>query len=134
MDAREIIEATRQLPLGQQKQIANSIVWNIDKIEHRMDAAERYAVILQTAEAVTNMRNDPTRKDSDSVFVRTLTVWRMIEEGYSKMDVSRASGKNHATIVYLDKIRKAAREIPAAYKAHLNMYNKLIIALNNGND
>ena len=130
MDAKEIIDAAWRLPLGQQKQIANWLIWNIDRTEHRAEASERYADILHTAERVTGKRDDPGRRDGDSVFVRTLAAWRMIEEGYTKMDIARAMGKNHSTIVYIDKQRKAAKELPNAFPAHLSSYNKLNLALN----
>ena len=134
MDAKEIIDATRQMPLGQQKYIANWIVWNIDKIEHRQSAVDRCADIMAVAEQVTNMVNDPAKKDSDSVFVRTLTAWRMIEEGYTKMDISRAIGRDHSTIVYIHKLLKTAKQLPNAYRQHLYFFDKLNKSLNDAND
>ena len=134
MDAKEIIDATRKMPLGQQKFIANWIVWNIDKMEHRQSAVDRCAAIMAVAEQVTNMVNDPSKKDNDSVFVRTLTVWRMIEEGYTKMDISRAIGRDHSTIVYIHKLMKTAKQLPNAYRTHLYFFDKLNKSLNDAND
>lgn len=130
MDAKELIESAKRLPLGQQKFVANWLVWNIDKVEHRANAIDRYADIVRVTEDVTNMHNDPKRKDSDSVFVRTLAVWRMIEEGYSKTDIARAMGRDHSTVVYINHIFKAAKSLPNAYKAHLYCYDKLNKELN----
>ena len=130
MDAKELIDAAGQLTLPQQKQVANWLIWHIDKIEHREAAEERYKTIVKTVEEVTNMRNDPKRKDNDSVFVRTLTVWRMIEEGYTQTDIAGAMGKDHSTVAYINGIRKTAKLIPAAYRAHLYSYDKLKLALN----
>lgn len=130
MDAKEIMDAAGELSLAQQKQVANWLIWHIDKVEHREAAQDRYKTIIAVAEGVTNMRNDPDHKDNESVFVRTLAVWRMVEEGYSKMDIARAMGKNHATVLYLNKIHKAAQELPNAYKAYLHSFNKLKLALN----
>lgn len=130
MDAKEVIEAAGGLTLAQQKQVANWLIWHIDKVEHREAAEDRYKTIVAVCESVTNMRNDPDHKDNDSVFIRTLAVWRMVEEGYTKMDIARAMGKNHATVLYLYKIHKAAEELPNAYKAYLHSFNKLKLALN----
>ena len=134
MDAKEIIDATRRMSLGKQKYIANWIVWNIDKIEHRQSAEERCATIMSAVEQVTNMTNDPARKDNDSVFVRTLTAWRMMDEGYTKMDISRAIGRDHSTIVYIHKLRKTAEQLPNAYRQHLYFFDKLNKSLNDAND
>lgn len=134
MDAKEIIDATRKMSLGQQKFIANWIVWNIDKMEHRQSAVDRCSAIMSVVEQVTHMVNDPKRKDGDSVFVRTLTTWRMIEEGYTKMDISRAIGRDHSTIVYIDKLRKTAKQLPKVYRQHLYFFDLVNKTLNNAND
>lgn len=130
MDAKEIVDAVWQMSLSQQKYVANLLIWHIDKIEHRQAADERYNTIIAVAEQVTNMHNNPRRKDGDSVFVRTLTAWRMMDEGYSQKDIAGAMGKDRSTVAYIGGIRKAAKELPNAYRAHILSFNKLKLALN----
>jgi len=130
MDAKEIIGVCGNLSIAQQKQVANWLIWHIDKIEHREAAQERYNTIVKAVEGVTNMHNDPARKDNESVFVRTLTAWRMADEGYTQMEIAGAMGKDHSTIAYINGIRRAAKQLPNAYRMHLNSFNKLKLALN----
>lgn len=131
MDAKEIIDSVHNLTLSQQKYVAKWLIWHIDKVEHREAADERYKAIIAVAEEVTNMRNDPKRKDNDSVFVRTLTAWRMMDEGYTQKDIASAMKKDHSTVAYISSIRKAAKQLPNAYRAYLYSFDKLQNALKN---
>ena len=67
----------------------------------------------------------------DSVFVRTLTAWRMMDEGYTQKDIASAMKKDHSTVAYISSIRKAAKQLPNAYRAYLYSFDKLQNALKN---
>lgn len=131
MDVTEIINEVNRLPSGKRLVLAYKIFGGIDRIERTELASERYRKVLAKTEEVTGMKNTPGKRDADSVFVRTISVWRMLDEGYTHTDIGKAIGKDHATVTYIAKLRKTALEIPMAYREHLAMYGKLNLALNN---
>ena len=130
MDVTEIMDSIKALPMGAKKDLAYKVIREIDRIEKLEGAAQRFATLLAIAESVTGLRNDPKRRDSQSVFLRTIIVWRMIDEGYSYTDIGRAMGKDHSTVSYFARMRKDAVSIPMACREHLTMYGKLVLALN----
>lgn len=129
MDAKEITETALALPIGQKKRLCAKLLWDIDRLEHLADATDRYTRVVAVAEEVTNMRNDPARKDAGSVFVRTITTWAMLDEGYTLAEIVRAMGKDHSTVAYLKRLRRNATELPAAYGQYTYAYKKLKNAL-----
>lgn len=130
MDVTEIMDSIKALPMGAKKDLAYKVIREIDRIEKLEGAAQRFATLLAIAESVTGLRNDPKRRDSQSVLLRTIIVWRMIDEGYSYTDIGRAMGKDHSTVSYYARMRKDAVSIPMAFREHLTMYGKLVLALN----
>lgn len=130
MDVTEIMDSIKALPMGAKKDLAYKVIREIDRIEKLEGAAQRFATLLAIAESVTGLRNDPKRRDSQSVLLRTIIVWRMIDEGYSYTDIGRAMGKDHSTVSYFARMRKDAVSIPMAFREHLTMYGKLVHALN----
>lgn len=130
MDVTEIMDSIKALPMGAKKDLAYKVIREIDRIEKLEGAAQRFATLLAIAESVTGLRNDPKRRDSQSVLLRTIIVWRMIDEGYSYTDIGRAMGKDHSTVSYFARMRKDAVSIPMAFREHLTMYGKLVLALN----
>jgi uncharacterized protein YerC len=130
MDVTEIMDSIKALPMGAKKDLAYKVIREIDRIEKLEGAAQRFATLLAIAESVTGLRNDPKRRDSQSVLLRTIIVWRMIDEGYSYTDIGRAMGKDHSTVSYFARMRKDAVAIPMAFREHLTMYGKLVLALN----
>lgn len=130
MDVTEIMDSIKALPMGAKKDLAYKVIREIDRIEKLEGAAQRFATLLAIAESVTGLRNDPKRRDSQSVLLRTIIVWRMIDEGYSISDIGRAMGKDHSTVSYYARMRKDAVAIPMAFREHLTMYGKLVLALN----
>lgn len=130
MDVTEIMDSIKALPMGAKKDLAYKVIREIDRIEKLEGAAQRFATLLAIAESVTGLRNDPKRRDSQSVLLRTIIVWRMIDEGYSYTDIGRAMGKDHSTVSYYARMRKDAVAIPMAFREHLTMYGKLVLALN----
>lgn len=130
MDVTEIMDSIKALPMGAKKDLAYKVIREIDRIEKLEGAAQRFATLLAIAESVTGLRNDPKRRDSQSVLLRTIIVWRMIDEGYSYTDIGRAMGKDHSTVSYYARMRKDAVSLPMAFREHLTMYGKLVLALN----
>lgn len=130
MDVTEIMDSIKALPMGAKKDLAYKVIREIDRIEKLEGAVQRFATLLAIAESVTGLRNDPKRRDSQSVLLRTIIVWRMIDEGYSYSDIGRAMGKDHSTVSYFARMRKDAVSIPMAFREHLTMYGKLVLALN----
>ncbi len=129
MDAKEITETALALPLGYKKHLCERLIRDIHRLEHLAAASYRYTQVLSIAEEVTNMRNDPDRKDAGSVFVRTITTWAMLDEGYTLAEIGKAMGKDHSTVAYLKRLRRNATELPAAYGQYNYAYKKLKNAL-----
>lgn len=129
MDAKEITETVLALPIGAKKRLCAKLIWDIDRLSHLADANDRYAQVVAVAEDVTNMRNDPARQDAGSVFVRTITAWAMLDEGYKLAEIGKAMGKDHSTVAYLKRLRRSAAEVPAAFAQYTYAYKKLKKAL-----
>lgn len=125
MDVAEIMELIGGLPPYKQREVAKKAVWLVDRNTIRENAAQRYADIVSTAERVTGFTNDPVKKDSGSVTVRLLAGWKMMDEGYTKMEISRAMKRDHATVVFIARKRTIAEQIPAAYRDLLTWYKQL---------
>lgn len=129
MDTKEITETVLALPIGAKKRLCAKLIWDIDRLSHLADANDRYAQVVAVAEDVTNMRNDPARQDAGSVFVRTIAVWVMLDDGYKLAEIGKAMGKDHSSVSYLKRLRRDADALPMAYAQYLHAYKKLKQAL-----
>ena len=130
MDVTEIMDSIKALPMGAKKDLAYKVIREIDRIEKLEGAAQRFATLLAIAESVTGKQYTTGSRDATSVLLRTISVWRMMDEGYSISDIGRAMGKDHSTVSYYARMRKDAVAIPMAFREHLTMYGKLVLALN----
>lgn len=130
MDVNEIMDAVRPMTLAAKKEIAYKVIREIDRLEILESAEARFAAIIQTAEEVTGLRYDPERRDYCSVMLRTVTAWRMMDEGHSVSDIGRAMGKDHSSVSHYAAQRRDAKDFPAAYRSQLALYGKLVLALN----
>ena len=131
MDVTEIMDAVNRLPMGKRKILAYKVIGEIDRIEKLESASQRWDTILYKAIMVTGYPYTPGSRDAQSVLCRTISAWRMMDEGYTISDIGKAMGKDHSTVSYYAKQRKDAIELPVAYREHLAMYGKLILALSN---
>lgn len=129
MDVTEIMDAVKTLPMGQKKALAYKVIGEIDRIEKMESVAQRWDTVLFTAIRVTGFTYTTGSRDAQSVLCRTISAWRLIEEGYSFSDIGRAMGKDHSTVSYYSKQRKDAIQLPMAFREHLTMYGKLTLAL-----
>ena len=114
MDVTEIMDSIKALPMYEKKDLAYKVIREIDRIEKMEGVTQRLDTVLFTA----------------TVLIREIAAWRMMDEGYSISDIGRAMGKDHATVSYYARMRKDAVAIPMAFREHLTMYGKLVLALN----
>jgi len=134
MDVTQIMDAVRDLPMGAKKVLAYKVIGEIDRIEKLEGVIQRWDTVLFLAIRVTGYDYHPGSRDAQSVLCRTISAWRLMEEGYTVSDIARAMGKDHSTVSYYARQRKDALALPMAYREHLTMYGKLALALNDGND
>lgn len=130
MDVTEIMDAVHSLPMYEKKDLAYKVIREIDRIEKMEGVTQRWDTVLYTAITVTGKRYTTGSRDATSVLLRTISVWRMMDEGYSYTDIGRAMGKDHSTVSYYARMRKDAVSLPMAFREHLTMYGKLVLALN----
>lgn len=130
MDVTEIMDSIKALPMYEKKDLAYKVIREIDRIEKMVGVTQRWDTVLFTAIRVTGYQYTTGSRDSKTVLIREIAAWRMMDEGYSITDIGRAMGKDHATVSYYARMRKDAVAIPMAFREHLTMYGKLVLALN----
>lgn len=130
MDVTEIMDSIKALPMGAKKDLAYKVIREIDRIEKMEGVTQRWDTVLFTAIRVTGLPYITGSRDAQTVLVREIAAWRMMDEGYSISDIGRAMGKDHSTVSYYARMRKDAVAIPMAFREHLTMYGKLVLALN----
>lgn len=130
MDVTEIMDSIKSLPMGAKKDLAYKVIREIDRIEKMEGVTQRWDTVLFTAIRVTGKPYTTGSRDAQTVLVREIAAWRMMDEGYSISDIGRAMGKDHSTVSYYARMRKDAVAIPMAFREHLTMYGKLVLALN----
>ena len=130
MDVTEIMDSIKALPMGAKKDLAYKVIREIDRIEKMEGVTQRWDTVLFTAIRVTGKQYTTGSRDAQTVLVREIAAWRMMDEGYSISDIGRAMGKDHSTVSYYARMRKDAVAIPMAFREHLTMYGKLVLALN----
>ena len=130
MDVTEIMDSIKALPMYEKKDLAYKVIREIDRIEKMEGVTQRWDTVLFTAIRVTGLPYITGSRDAQTVLVREIAAWRMMDEGYSITDIGRAMGKDHSTVSYYARMRKDAVAIPMAFREHLTMYGKLVLALN----
>jgi len=130
MDVTEIMDSIKSLPMFEKKDLAYKVIREIDRIEKMEGVTQRWDTVLFTAIRVTGKPYTTGSRDAQTVLVREIAAWRMMDEGYSITDIGRAMGKDHSTVSYYARMRKDAVAIPMAFREHLTMYGKLVLALN----
>jgi len=130
MDVTEIMDSIKALPMGAKKDLAYKVIREIDRIEKMEGVTQRWDTVLFTAIGVTGYQYTTGSRDAKTVLIREIAAWRMMDEGYSISDIGRAMGKDHSTVSYYARMRKDAVAIPMAFREHLTMYGKLVLALN----
>ena len=130
MDVTEIMDSIKSLPMYEKKDLAYKVIREIDRIEKMEGVTQRRDTVLFTAIRVTGLPYITGSRDAQTVLVREIAAWRMMDEGYSISDIGRAMGKDHSTVSYYARMRKDAVAIPMAFREHLTMYGKLVLALN----
>lgn len=130
MDVTEIMDSIKSLPMYEKKDLAYKVIREIDRIEKMEGVTQRWDTVLFTAIGVTGYQYTTGSRDAKTVLIREIAAWRMMDEGYSISDIGRAMGKDHATVSYYARMRKDAVAIPMAFREHLTMYGKLVLALN----
>lgn len=130
MDVTEIMDSIKSLPMYEKKDLAYKVIREIDRIEKMEGVTQRWDTVLFTAIGVTGYQYTTGSRDAKTVLIREIAAWRMMDEGYSITDIGRAMGKDHSTVSYYARMRKDAVAIPMAFREHLTMYGKLVLALN----
>jgi hypothetical protein len=130
MDVTEIMDSIKSLPMFEKKDLAYKVIREIDRIEKMEGVTQRWDTVLFTAIRVTGLPYITGSRDAKTVLVREIAAWRMMDEGYYISDIGRAMGKDHSTVSYYARMRKDAVAIPMAFREHLTMYGKLVLALN----
>ena len=131
MDVAQIMDAVKTLPMGQKKVLAYKVIGEIDRIEKMESVTQRWDTVFYTAVRLSGYNYTTGSRDARSVLIRTVAAWRLIEEGYPFSDIGRAMGKDHSTVSYYAKQRRDALQLPIAYREHLTLYGKLVLALSN---
>lgn len=87
------------------------------------DTEFRFCELVIDAEHVVGCRVDGTRRAA-SVMIRRFVAYRMRQEGFTIMDISRTMKVNHATVFHYVKQMQTSFDLPVYYARDLEMYHK----------
>jgi len=87
------------------------------------DTYVRYQDLILDAEHVIGCRVDGTRRAA-SVMIRRFVAFRMRQEGFAIMDISRTMKVNHATVFHYVKQMQTCFDLPVYYARDLELYHK----------
>ena len=85
--------------------------------------SDRYPAVLRAAESATGRKLTRTRESGNAV-IRAFISYRLRREGYTYDEIAKQMGRDHATVVYLDRKMRDMLSIPAAYQNETNQFKK----------
>jgi len=85
---------------------------------------ERYLVLLEQAEYVTNYTLEPDSRKAENVFIKSIVAHQLFEEGYTYSEIGRVIGMSHATIIhYVNKVNDML-SLPQMYSTEVSYYEQ----------
>lgn len=85
--------------------------------------SDRYPVVLRAAESATGRKLTRTRESGNTI-IRAFISYRLRREGYSYSEIANRMGRDHATVVYLDRKMRDMLSIPFAYQKETSQFKK----------
>lgn len=118
--AELIVRNAIKLPYQDRAKVAQRI---LDQPEdgQKESARKRYALLLSVAEEVFERKMTRSRSMND-VMIRRFIAYKMRKEGYYLVDIAKAMGMDHSTIVHYVKQMKDCFDEPIFYAGDIALY------------
>ena len=124
-DAVTISECDKYCEYVQSEEFYNDVVKYMKEINHyKPPCKERYPVLLEQAEYVTNCTLDPESRKAENVFIKSIVAYQLHEEGYSYSEIGRTIGMSHATIIHYVNKMNDMFSIPQMYTTEITQYEQ----------
>ena len=95
-----------------------------DNNHYKPPCKERYPVLLEQAEYVTNYTLEPDSRKAENVFIKSIVSHQLYEEGYTYSEIGRVIGMSHATIIhYVNKVNDML-SLPQMYSTEVSYYEQ----------
>ena len=95
-----------------------------DNNHYKPSCKERYPVLLEQAEYVTNYTLEPDSRKAENVFIKSIVSHQLYEEGYTYSEIGRVIGMSHATIIhYVNKVNDML-SLPQMYSTEVSYYEQ----------
>lgn len=85
--------------------------------------SDRYPAVLRAAESATGRKLTRTRESGNAI-IRAFISYRLRREGYTYDEIARQMGRDHATVVYLDRKMRDMLSIPPAYQKEVEQFSE----------
>lgn len=95
-----------------------------DNNNYKPSCKERYPVLLEQAEYVTNCTLDPESRKMENVFIKSIVSYQLHEEGYSYSEIGRTIGMSHATIIHYVNKMEDMFSLPQMYESEITQYEQ----------
>lgn len=95
-----------------------------DNNHYKPPCKERYPVLLEQAEYVTNCTLDPGSRKAENVFIKSIVAYQLHEEGYTYSEIGRTIGMSHATIIHYVNKMNDMFSIPQMYTTEITQYEQ----------
>lgn len=95
-----------------------------DNNHYKPPCKERYPVLLEQAEYVTNCTLNPESRKAENVFIKSIVAYQLHEEGYTYSEIGRTIGMSHATIIHYVNKMNDMFSIPQMYTTEITQYEQ----------
>ena len=95
-----------------------------DNNHYKPPCKERYPVLLEQAEYVTNCTLNPDSRKAENVFIKSIVAYQLHEEGYTYSEIGRTIGMSHATIIHYVNKMDDMFSLPQMYTTEISQYEQ----------
>ena len=83
---------------------------------------DRYPVLVEAAEYVTNHTLDSKSRKTEDVFIRCMVASQLHDENYGYSEIGRVMGISHVTVMYYVSKMNDMKSLPKMYETELKDY------------
>ena len=93
-----------------------------DTNHYKSPCKDRYPVLVEAAEYVTNHTLDSKSRKTEDVFIRCMVASQLHDENYGYSEIGRVMGISHVTVMYYVSKMNDMKSLPKMYEAELKDY------------
>lgn len=125
---RKVLFFNKQTPFLESFKDGQKVTITITPNESEPTVAERYAILLETAEKVFG-RKLSNSLERENILIRTFISYKLRAEGYSNGEIGRRMNRDHSSVTQMGKKMEDMLSIPEAYKYEVGKYREFERAL-----